>query len=140
MRAHQDKLITTIFNYDNRREFLDKVNHPLTVETWDGEICAFMSVDYVGEMFREVCFFGPLAAMYGREVQQLLMANETPDKISMEDFQYSVDMGRRSIKQTALRSPLSETMIWTRQLKATGMHRLPQEPAHHDMIKTDFKD
>ena len=104
MRAHQDKLITTVFNYDNRREFLDKVDHPLTVETWDGKICAFMSVDYVGEMFREVCFLGPLAAMYGREVQQLLMANDTPDKISMEDFQYSVDMGRRSIKQAALRS------------------------------------
>ena len=104
MKNHQDKLITSIFKYDDRHEFLEKMKNPLTVETWDGKVRALMSVEYVNEMFREICFFGPLAAMYGREVQQLLMANEAPDKISMENFQYSVDMGRASIKTTALRS------------------------------------
>ena len=42
--------------------------------------------------------------MYGREVQQLLMANEAPDKIAMEDFAYSVEMRRASLKAQALRS------------------------------------
>ena len=32
------------------------------------------------------------------------MAPETPDKISMDEFNYSVEMGRASIRQQALRS------------------------------------
>ena len=55
-------------------------------------------------MFREFCFLGPLAAMYGREVQQTLMSPDAPDKIPVEDFQYSVDMGRASLRQDALKS------------------------------------
>ena len=47
---------------------------------------------------------GPLAGVYGREVQQILMQNEAPDKISMEDFAYSVQMGRAAIKLGVLRS------------------------------------
>ena len=76
MRGHQDQLIKTVFNHEDRRELLDKLSHPLTVETWDGKICAFMSADYVEKMSVEVCFLGPLAAMYGREVQQFLMINQ----------------------------------------------------------------
>ena len=55
-------------------------------------------------MHQEICLFGPLAGMYGREVQQLLMANDAPDKISLEDFAHSVKMGRASLKAIALRS------------------------------------
>ena len=42
--------------------------------------------------------------MYGREVQQTLMPPDAPDKIPVEDFQYSVDMGRASLRQEALKS------------------------------------
>ena len=104
MKYRQNQVITTIFKYDNRWEFLDKTNSPLTVETWDGRVRAMMQSDYVNRMFLEICLLGPLAALYGREVQQLLMAPETPDKISMDDFHHSVEMGRASIKQQALRS------------------------------------
>ena len=76
MRAHQDQLIKEIFNYEDRYEFLDKSTDSLTVETWDGKITAFMATEYVERMFREVCFFGPLAALYGREVQQFLMTTK----------------------------------------------------------------
>ena len=55
-------------------------------------------------MYKEICLFGPLAGVYGREVQQILMQNEAPDKISMEDFAYSVQMGRAAIKVGVLRS------------------------------------
>ena len=138
MRAHQDQLIKTIFNYEDQHEFVDKLKDALTVETWDGKICAFMAADYVKKIATEVCFFGPLVALYGREVQQLLMAPETPTKISMEEFQESVDMGRRSIKQTVLRSSAKpdydeeEPVESERRSQASRRIRSPQHD--HDQV------
>ena len=76
----------------------------MTVTTWDGKDRALISTDYIHKMFKEICMLGPLAGVYGREVQQILMQNEAPDKISMEDFAYSVQMGRAAIKLGVLRS------------------------------------
>ena len=58
------------------KSFLEKIQHAMTVETWDGKERALISVDYIHRMHQEICLFGPLAGMYGREVQQLLMASE----------------------------------------------------------------
>ena len=80
---------------------MEKLKNPMAVETWDGKVRALISVKQIIDMFREVCFLGPLAAMYGREVQQTLMSPDAPDKIPVEDFQYSVDMGRASLVQDA---------------------------------------
>ena len=121
---------------NNFAEFLEKMKNPLAVETWDGKVRALMSVEYVDEMFREICFFGPLAAMYGREVQQLLMSNEAPDNISMDDFQYSVDMGRASIKTQALRSSVkrnydTDTQVESdRHSQASVRTRSPRQDRH----------
>ena len=40
-----------------------------------------------------------MAAMFGREVQQILMSPNPPNKIPVEDFQYSVNSGRASLSQ-----------------------------------------
>ena len=63
-----------------------------------------MSTKQVNDMYLEVCFLGPLAAMFGREVQQTLMSPDAPDKIPVEDFQYSVGMGRTALRQDTLKS------------------------------------
>ena len=104
MQQHQDQLISTILGYDDKYDFLEKLKNPMTVETWDGKVRALISVEQVTDMYQEICFLGPLAAMYGREVQQILMSLEAPDKIPIEDFQYSVDMGRAPLRQETLKS------------------------------------
>ena len=104
MHEYQDALITTVFGYDDKDEFLDKTKQAMTVTTWDGKDRALISTDYIHKMFKEICMLGPLAGVYGREVQQILMQNEAPDKISMEDFAYSVQMGRAAIEVGVLRS------------------------------------
>ena len=42
---------------------------------------------------------GPLAAIFGREVQQFLMVNKNAKIIAMTEFQNSVDSGRVSLSQ-----------------------------------------
>ena len=58
-----------------------------------------MTVDQIKRMYKEVCLLGPMAAMFGREVQQILMSPDAPNLISMDDFQNSVNSGRASLSQ-----------------------------------------
>ena len=67
------------------------------VTTWDGQTRVWMTLEQVEKMFREMCLLGPMAAMFGREVQQTLMSPTPPTRIPVEDFQYSVDSGRASM-------------------------------------------
>ena len=54
-------------------------------------------------MFKEVLLLGPLAAMYGREIEQILIQNYMPEMVSEAEFEFSVQQGRTSIKRTPLR-------------------------------------
>ena len=51
---------------------------------------------------------GPLAGMFGREVQQYLLTNQNPNKIPLDEFQYSVDSGRASLSKQRIRAVHSE--------------------------------
>ena len=55
-------------------------------------------------MFKEILLFGPLAAMYGKEIEQILMQNHMPDLVSEADFAFPVAQGRTSIKKVPLRA------------------------------------
>ena len=52
---------------------MSKLTQPILVPTWDGKTRVWMTVDQIKRMHQEVCLFGPMAAMFGREVQQILM-------------------------------------------------------------------
>ena len=47
---------------------------------------------------------GPLAAMYGKEIEQILIQNHMPDLVSEADFAFSVHQGRTSVKKVPLRA------------------------------------
>ena len=108
MHQHQERLLTSVFNITDKYEFKDRLENPVSVTTWDGKTRAWMTTKQVDDMWREVCFLGPLAAMYGREVQQTLMSPNPPNKIPVKDFQYSVDMGRASLSQEKIEASWHE--------------------------------
>ena len=94
-------------------------------------------------MHQEICLFGPLAGMYGREVQQLLMANDAPDKISMAEFAYSVKMGRASFKAIAFRSSHQNNYATEkysegdRQSQATRRTRSPRATRYYSDVREE---
>ena len=156
MHEYQDALISSAFGYEDKQEFLDKQDQAMTVTTWDGKDRALISTDYIHKMFEEICMLGPLAGVYGREVQQILMQNDALDKISMEDFAYPVKMGRASLKATALRSShqnnyaadqysesdrRSQATQRTRSPRATRYYsdvREEREPRHYGHLESRF--
>ena len=99
IHEHQVSLLTSVFNVSEIREFKEKLDNPVQVTTWDGQTRVWMTVDQVDRMYKEMCLLGPMAAMFGREVQQTLMSPNPPNKIPVEDFQYSVNSGRASLSQ-----------------------------------------
>ena len=99
MHDHQVSLLTSVFHISDIREFMDKLGQPIQVPTWDGKARVWMTVDQIKRMHQEVCLLGPMAAMFGREVQQILMLSKTIKWIDMEEFQNSVNSGRASVSQ-----------------------------------------
>ena len=99
LHQHTTRLLTSVFNIVDISEFKERLENPISVITWDGLQRAWMTTQQVNDMWHEICFFGPMAAMFGREVQQTLMSPDPPNKIPFVDFQYSVDMGRASLSK-----------------------------------------
>ena len=103
MREYQDALITHVFSYNDKDEFLPKVKSSIHVMTWDGRNRIMLDAEYIEKMFKEILLFGPLAAMYGREIEQYLIQNYMPDLVPEYDFAFSVQQGRTSVKKIPLR-------------------------------------
>ena len=59
---------------------------------------------YIDKMFKEIIRLGPLAAMYGREIEQILIQNYMPEMVSEVEFEFSVRQGRTSINNMPLRA------------------------------------
>ena len=97
MTHHQQTLITKVFGILNVREFINRTKNDVMVPTWDGKAYVMVKEETMVRIHKESCIFGPLAALFGREVQQFLMVNPDAKIILMTEFQHSVDSGRVSL-------------------------------------------
>ena len=104
MREYQDVLITHVLGYNYKQGFLQKLKSSLNVVSWDGSSQIRLEATYIERMVKEILLLGPLAAMYGREIQQILIQNYMPEMVSEEEFAFSVQQGRASIKQLPMRA------------------------------------
>ena len=82
-------------------------------------------------MVIEIGILGPLAGVYGREVEQYLMEN-MPDTIPERIFEQSVNLGRASLKSTALMSSFQEENYGSNysesDVRSTGPYRRNNSP------------
>ena len=104
MREYQDALITHVLGYNYKQEFLQKLKSSLNVVSWDGSSQIRLEPTYIERVVKEILLLGPLAAMFGREIQQILIQNYMPEMVSEEEFAFSVQQGRASIKQLPMRA------------------------------------
>ena len=98
LRYYQKVLITKLFNGDVEL-FHERIVSPLEVPTWDNQTRIWMSEQDLVTVHKEICLFGPIAALFGRELQQFLLVNPGEKLIKKDYFQYSVDQGRVSIRE-----------------------------------------
>ena len=98
---HQSTLINKVFGIYNVNDFIWRKNNDQYVPTWDNKTRVCMSKDQVISVHKEACILGPLAALFGRELQQFLMQNPKATLIKQQDMQYSIDSGRTAIKVTS---------------------------------------
>ena len=88
-----------VFRLRDIETFRQKFKGPLWVNTWDDSTCVWMTAKQIQLMSSEAMIIGPLAAMFGREIQQKLMAATLPSRIASEDIKFSVESGRTSLSQ-----------------------------------------
>merc|ERR1711873_367973 len=97
LKWHPSNLINKVFGIQNVADFIWRKNNPQYVPTWDNKT-RMMDKDQVVSVHKEACIFGPLAALFGRELQQFLMTNPEAKLIKQRAFQHSVDCGRTSVR------------------------------------------
>ena len=98
---HQSTLITKLFDIYDVNDFIWGKNNDQWVPTWDNKVRVCISKEQAISVHKEASILGPLAAMFGRELQQFLMQNPKATLIKQQDIQYSVDSGRTAIKVTS---------------------------------------
>ena len=98
---HQSTLIIKLFGIFDVDDFIWRKNNDQWVPTWDNKIRVRMSKEQIISIHKEACILGPLAALFGRELQQFLMQNPKATLIKQQDMQYSIDNGRKAIKETS---------------------------------------
>ena len=144
MYENQRSLITSTFKIADVREFKDKFERSVQVNTWDGKEQVWMTKDQVERMAKEVCILGPMAAMFGREVQQRLMSHDPPKLISIEDFQFSVNAGRASLSQQLIEEGRAEPIDSRRDddqvSQASKRTRSPRKPLYSDVRNRQVPD
>ena len=103
IQKYQDAVITEIFGYTDKRDFLRTERQPTEVTTWDGKDRALISHSYLERMATEIGILGPLAAVYGRDLEQLLMGPNPPTIIPEKLFNESITFGRFPLRSEALK-------------------------------------
>ena len=103
-----------------------------------------MTAEQVERMHKETCLLGPMAAMFGREVQQKLMNPNPPKLISIEEFQFSVNAGRASLSQQRIEEGRAEPTDNRRDddqmSQASKRTRSPRKPFYSDVRNRQVPD
>ena len=71
VRECQKSLVESVYKAGDIRDFIRSLSQPVQVTTWDQRMLVWMSTKQINEMFLETCLIGPLAAMFGREFQNI---------------------------------------------------------------------
>ena len=95
---HQSTLINKVFGIYDVNDFIWRKNNDQWVPTWDNKVRVCISKEQAISVHKEASILGPLAAMFGRELQQFLMKHPKATLIKQTDMQYSIDSGRTAIK------------------------------------------
>ena len=101
MQQYQDAVIETVFHWRDKMDFVRKEKEPTEVSTWDGQYYGSISHSYLEKLATQISCLGPIAGLYGRDIEQEIMAART-NYISMVKFEHSVTISKCAIKQSAM--------------------------------------
>ena len=90
---------------------------------------------------KEACITGPLAALFGREVQQFLMVNPDAKLILMTEFQHSADSSRVSLSQLRVEAQRQDAdmIIDDERASQSSMRtRSPRRPLYRDIRRQEI--
>ena len=96
----QESLLKAVFEIEDTEDWRERYTREestVPVINWKGDTMIHANRTAINKIVYETCLLGPLAAMYGREFQQLLIENEDKTKIRVTAMQKSVDSGRAAL-------------------------------------------
>ena len=72
------------------------------VTTFDGQYSGYLSYKDLTNLVKQICILGPLAGMYGRDIEQEMMHPTTGYYISERKFAHSVDAAKYALRKDVI--------------------------------------
>ena len=101
MQQYQDAVIEEIFEWDDKMDFVRKEKEPTEVSTWDGQFWGYISHSYLEKLATQISCLGPIAGVYGRDIEQEIMAQHY-NYVSMVKFEHSTAISKYAIRKSAM--------------------------------------
>ena len=101
MQQYQDAVIEDVFHWRDKMDFVRKEKEPTEVSTWDGQTYGYISHSYLEKLATQISCLGPIAGLFGRDVEQEIMALRT-NYLSMVKFEHSVTISKCAIRKSAM--------------------------------------
>ena len=99
LRRYQDALMENVFQHKNKHTFLHQEKLDTEVTTFDGQLIGFISWDDLKKIVGQFSVLGPIAGLYGRNIEQELMHLQRGYYISERKFAHSVESARYALKK-----------------------------------------
>ena len=88
---HQDALIEGVFNYYDKKGFMATLKSPTDVTTFNGKYHGRISDAHLQSMVQQVGILGPIAALFGRDIEQEFIKGTCWYSVRESLFQHSID-------------------------------------------------
>ena len=110
VQQYQNALIEDVFGYTDRKLFLNQLSMPTEVETFNGEYSGYITEDFLKKLVTRIMIVGPLAAIFGRCIEQEIMKGTCKYFIKESEFEYSLRDAKVCLKLEHLVSDLGEAI------------------------------
>ena len=98
IRSYQGACIKNVFLYSNPKLFVRGEKESTKIESWDGRDHGFYSYDMLKKLGSQIGILGPLAAMFGRDIEQEIMFSTRGTYLLERLFRKSVESAYLLIK------------------------------------------
>ena len=101
LREYQNALIEDVFGYWDAKGFIQTLKSPTEVMTFNGKNRGFISEAHMTFLVQQVGIFGPLAALFGRDIEQEIIKSTCWYSVKESLFQESIDNSKTAIGEAS---------------------------------------
>ena len=114
LQSRQDAIVRFIF-HDEPREWFKTFNKSTYMTFWDGSTKGYVSQRTMWQLSKKVNILGPIAAIFGRDLELEIATAEQFQTIPVSTIEQSIETHNGTLRKEHFEDRPPESSIWTGQ-------------------------